>query len=543
VIAALRGLSPRSRLLPAVALAAALLALIASESGALDALERDTIDARFDVRGGKEPSKEIVVVGVDQKTLAALNERPPISRIHYAQLLDRLGAADPRLIAIDVQFTGASDEPRTDRALVEAVARNGPVLLATHEEAGMPLPVPAGQADAEGAVPASAAVDSDPDNVVRRMLYAPVALKTFAVRGAEMATGGPVGEADFPGNHAWIDFHGPPGTYPNHSLVDVLSGEVSPDSFRDRIVLVGATDPVEKDVFVTPASPSPMPGVELQANALETILDGFPLQPLGGGLEIALLFALAAIPALLAFRLPALYMLLASLGALLIYLAAAQLAFDSGRIVPVVAPVLALTLSAGGAAGVDFLVERHRREALEDTIRRLPGDTECDYFISYRRDQSSWPARMLKGELAQRFGEDSVFVDVDSLEAGQQWPHRIEEAIQCAEVVLVLIGPRWLAATTPDGKRRIDEPGDWVRLEIETALTAHVVVVPVLLDGAPMPKAEDLPDTIRGITDRNAFSLVAERWGPQVKQLIDSIKEGRIRDFFSTERARSTRAR
>jgi hypothetical protein len=375
------------------------------------------------------------------------------------------------------------------------------------------------------------------------MLYAPVALETFAVRAAELVTGDPVSEAEFPGNYAWIDFHGPPGTYPTHSLVDVLDGKVAADSLRDRIVLVGRTDPIEKDVYVTPASSSPMAGVEVQANALETILDGFPLQPIGGGLEIVLLFALAAVPALLAVRLPALYVLLASVGALLIFLVVAQLAFESGRIVPVVAPVLALTLSASGAAGVDFLVERHRREALEDTIRRLPGDTECDYFISYRRDQSSWPARMLKGELAQRFGEDSVFMDLDSLEAGQQWPHRIEEAIHHAEVVLVLIGPRWLAATTPDGKRRIDEPGDWVRLEIETALTAHVVVVPVLLDGAPMPNAEDLPDTIRGITDRNAFSLVAERWGPQVERLIDSIKEGRIRDFFSTERARSTRAR
>jgi CHASE2 domain-containing sensor protein len=537
VKAAARRLPLRAWLLSAVGVGAALIALIAHETGALDGFERETIDARFEIRGGKEPDNEIAIVGLDQQSLTAFNERPPISRIHYARLLDRLRAADPRLIAIDVQFIG-QEKPREDQALLDAVARNGPVLLATRDNADGPAPVPAGETDAEGAVPASGGVDSDSDNVVRQMMYAPVSLETFAVRGAELVTGEPVSEAEFPGNHAWIDFHGPPGTYPTHSFVDVLNEEVSADSFRDKLVLVGVTDPVTKDVFVTAASSTPMPGVELHANALETILDGFPLQPLGGGLEIALLFALAATPALLGLRLPALYMLAASVGALLIFLVGAQLAFDSGRIVPVAAPILALTLSAAGAAGVDFLVERRTREALQETLSRLPGDTECDYFISYRRDQASWPARMLRGELAARFGEDSVFMDVDSLEAGQEWPRRIEEAIRGSAVVLVLIGPGWTDARTPDGGRRLDDPGDWVRLEIEAALRAQVVVVPVLVEGARMPTEAELPATIRALLDRNAFWLTPERWNTQVDELVGSIRDGRIRDFFSRERSR-----
>lgn len=537
---AIRWLSRRPGLLSAVAVGAAFLALISYETGALDGLERETIDARFEIRGDKAPGHGIVIVGLDQKSLVAFNERPPISRVHYARLLDRLQAANPRLIAIDVQFIGRTRGPG-DQALLQSIARNGPVLLATHDTERGPVPVPAGQPEAEGAVLASAAVDSDPDNVVRRMMYAPVSLPTFAVRAAELVTGAPVAEGEFPANHAWIDFHGRPGTYPTYSFIDVLKGRVSNTALRRKLVLVGVTDPVEKDVFVTAASSNPMPGVEIQANALNTILDGFPLQPLDGGLEIALLLALAATPALLAIRLPAIYMLLATFGTLFVFLVASQLAFNSGWIVPVVDPILALILSAAGAATVDFLVERRQRKALESTLSRLPGDRACDFFISYRRDQSSRAAQILKEELATRFGEDSVFMDVASLDAGQEWPRRLEEAICESAVVLVLMGPEWLQAARPDGTRRLDDPRDWVRLEIEVGLRERDVVVPVLINGARMPTEEELPDSIRGLARRNAFWLTVERGSAQIDELVDSIRDGRIRDFLAKERSKSRR--
>lgn len=537
---AIRRLPLRPALLSAVAVGAALLALISYETGALDGLERETIDARFGIRGDKAPGHGIVIVGLDQKSLAAFNERPPISRIHYARLLDRLQAANPRLIAIDVQFIGATHGPG-DRALLQSIARNGPVLLATHDADGGPIPVPGGQRDAKGAVLASAAVDTDSDNVVRRMMYAPVAMPTFAVRAAELVTGAHVAEGEFPANHAWIDFHGPPGTYPTYSFIDVLKGRVSDSALRGKVVLVGVTDPVGKDVFVTAASSSPMAGVELQANALNTILDGFPLQPLVGGLEIAVLLALAATPALFAIRLAAIYMLLATLGTLLVFLLASQLAFNAGWIVPVVDPILALILSAAGAATVDFLVERRQRRALESTLSRLPGDRACDFFISYRRDQSSRPAQILKDELARRFGEDSVFMDVASLDAGQEWPRRLEEAIRESAVLLVLIGPEWLQAARPDGTRRLDDPRDWVRLEIEAGLRGQEVVVPVLIDNARMPSEEELPDSIRGLARRNAFWLTVERGSAQIDELVDSIRDGRVRDFLAKERSKSRR--
>jgi CHASE2 domain-containing sensor protein len=291
----------RHALLAAAALGAGALAVLFYETGALSGLERQTVDARFSIRGAQGPADGVVIVGVDQRTLTAINGRPPIPRRDYAQALDRLRAAGPRLLAIDAQFIGTTTAG-DDRALLAAIARDGPVLLTTQDSAAGPLPVPADVRNARGAVLASAAVDTDPDAVLRRMIYAAVRLKTFAVVAAEMVRGRPVSPRDFPGNHAWVDFHGPPGTFPEYSLIDVVDGRVPSGRFAGKTVLVGVTDPVGKDVFVTSASSNPMSGVEFEANALTTILDGFPLQPVGNGLEILLLFVLAAVPAALSLR-------------------------------------------------------------------------------------------------------------------------------------------------------------------------------------------------------------------------------------------------
>jgi CHASE2 domain-containing sensor protein len=97
-----------------------------------------------------------VIIGIDQKTLTALDVQPPIPRADYAHVLDRIHAAAPRLIAIDTQFIGRS-HPADDQALLGSIERDGPVILATHEGDQGAVPVPAGVGDARGAVPASAA--------------------------------------------------------------------------------------------------------------------------------------------------------------------------------------------------------------------------------------------------------------------------------------------------------------------------------------------------------------------------------------------------
>jgi CHASE2 domain-containing sensor protein len=191
--------SRRDMLAAAVAVFVAVFTLWLYAAGLLNGIERQTVDQRFSWRGDRSPGSDIVIVGVDQTTLQALDIRPPLPRSDYARVLDRVRAASPRTIGVDAQFIGRSCPADDDSALLAAIARDGPVLLATHDGEHGPIPVPADVANAAGAVPASAAIDKDPDEVLRRMIYAPVQLETLAVRAAEMIRNQTVNAADFPG--------------------------------------------------------------------------------------------------------------------------------------------------------------------------------------------------------------------------------------------------------------------------------------------------------------------------------------------------------
>jgi CHASE2 domain-containing sensor protein/predicted Ser/Thr protein kinase len=375
-MARLRRPSLRTTLLAVAALTAAAIALAVHATSALHSLELSSIDARFSLRGTEKPRKDVVIVGLDATSIAALNQRLPIPRRYWARLIDRLHADNPRLIAMDVQFLGQSD-PSDDRALLDSLGRARPVLLATHDADNGPAPVPAGLGDARraalGISLGSVAVQNDADGTIRQMPFAPVSpqLVTLPVRAAELLTGHPVSERHFPGNFAWIDYAGPPRTIPTYSFGDVIAGHVAPGTFAGKTVLVGITDPASKDVFVTPVSSTPMAGTELLGNSLNTILNGFPLTPAGGIVNVLLILALAAFPALVGLRLPALYVLGASLLAAGMLLLAVQLAFDSGLILELTSPLLGLVLSAAGTTAVDFFIEGRARRSLEESIDLL----------------------------------------------------------------------------------------------------------------------------------------------------------------------------
>jgi hypothetical protein len=222
------------------------------------------------------------------------------------------------------------------------------------------------------------------------------------------------------------------------------------------------------------------------------------------------------------------YLVALAIGLGLVYLLAAQLAFNAGTILTVVYPLVALAVAMVGALAVDLMLERRHREAMESSV----GISE--FFVCYRRDQSSWPARILRDQLAKRFGEQNVFMDVDSIDAGIEWPDRISEAVRSSGAVLVLIGPNWLNACDRDGARRLDNPNDWVRLEIEAALADHrIATVPVLIDGASMPAREELPESIRGLADHNSIALRAEQLDNAINQLLSSIERGRLRQRYA----------
>jgi hypothetical protein len=189
-----------------------------------------------------------------------------------------------------------------------------------------------------------------------------------------------------------------------------------------------------------------------------------------------------------------------------------------------------------GVLAIDLLLERRHREEIESSV----GISE--FFICYRREQSSWPARILRDQLAKRFGEHSVFMDLASIEAGTEWPQRISDAIRNSGAVLVLIGPNWVDARDSTGTRRLDNPNDWVRLELEAALSyERIATVPLLLDGAAMPAREQLPDSIKPLADHNSIALRAEQWDNAIEQLLSSIERGRLRHRYAQAGSRKSR--
>lgn len=514
----------RDGLVAGVAGVVAVLVVMAYWVSALGNLERASIDTRFSIRGAKSPGIDIVIVAIDQKTLTALNVQPPIPRADYAQVLDRIHAAAPRLIAIDTQFIGRS-HPTDDQALLGAIARDGPIILATHEGDQGPIPVPAGVGDAQGAIPASAAIDTDPDGVLRRMLFAPVQLPTLAVRAAELD-----GHSVKPFTHQWIDYRGGPGTFPHYSFIDVMAGTIPATAFAGKTVLIGTTDPVN-DVFVTPISSKPMAGVEVQANALWTLLAGVPLKSAATLVDIALILLVIAIPTVIGARNPALYSLGAALGSFLVFLVGVQLAFDAGWIVSVAYPLTGLALATAGVIAVDSYMERRQRKALEHALGDLlPPQTPPAFFLSYRRSQSAWHARDIRRELVNRFGASSVFMDKSSIEYGETFPTQITEAIRGCSAMLVLIGPNWLEQV--DGQRRIDDPNDWVRREVEAGLQRQeAVVVPTLVDEAKSPSAAELPEAIASLASLNAVKLSGDDLEIEIDKLVESIQRGRNRSY------------
>jgi hypothetical protein len=140
-------------------------------------------------------------------------------------------------------------------------------------------------------------------------------------------------------------------------------------------------------------------------------------------------------------------------------------------------------------------------------------------FISYRRDDSRGYAGRLQGDLSRRYSEEHVFRDVE-IPPGADFGEYITGLVDNCNVVLAIIGPRWLDSRDREGERRIDNPQDWVRLEIERALARDgVEVIPVLVDGARLPPREELPASLLALRRRNAFELSDSRWDYDLEQL------------------------
>ena len=144
-------------------------------------------------------------------------------------------------------------------------------------------------------------------------------------------------------------------------------------------------------------------------------------------------------------------------------------------------------------------------------------------FISYRRQDAAGYAGRLYDRLASHFGAERVFMDVEGIEPGLDFVEALERAVASCEVLIVIIGAGWLA-TDNAGKRRLDDPKDFVRIETAAALARHIRVVPVLVDGAVMPRAEELPADLAPLARRQAVELSHKYWDATSAELIRTLE-------------------
>jgi hypothetical protein len=149
-------------------------------------------------------------------------------------------------------------------------------------------------------------------------------------------------------------------------------------------------------------------------------------------------------------------------------------------------------------------------------------------FISYRREDSAGSAGRLHDSLVKQFGSEHVFRDVADIYAGDDFRQAIEREIGLSDVVLVLIGPRWLGARDDKQRPRLEDPQDLLRLEVASALTRQTRVIPVLVDRATVPSESELPDDLKSLVRRNAFEIRDGAWDDDVRRLVQSIKGGRL---------------
>jgi hypothetical protein len=146
-------------------------------------------------------------------------------------------------------------------------------------------------------------------------------------------------------------------------------------------------------------------------------------------------------------------------------------------------------------------------------------------FISYRRSDAGPYARLLKVQLGQQLHGTTVFMDLDSIEAGTDFAEAIRSAVSSCRVLIALIGRRWLTITDERGHRRLDDPDDYVRFEIRTALERRSRVIPVLVDGATMPRRQMLPDDLATLARLNALPISYDRYEYDESRLITLIQK------------------
>jgi hypothetical protein len=215
----------------------------------------------------------------------------------------------------------------------------------------------------------------------------------------------------------------------------------------------------------------------------------------------------------------------------------AQEAADGGGWITILLP-----LGIGALAGAVWYVISQRRgraegpqpegdgAVLRPRVEASPPITPVSVrrdriFISYRREDTQGYARALREVLVDQLGTERVFRDIDTVRPGQDFVDEVNRALSSSAVVVALIGSKWLEATDSEGQPRLTDELDHVRVEIASALRLGTFVLPVLVQGAAMPRSKDLPEDLRPLVRINALELSDTRWDFDIERLVEVVRE------------------
>jgi len=365
------------------------------QQGLLQTAELKSLDLRFQLRGAIAPTLPIVLVSIDEDSFDELNQRWPWPRTLHANLIDRLAEGGARLIAIDVLFPEPAEDPESDKTLARALKNARNVVLAAEftevpgpfgKKQSMKLPIPELRDSALAYGPVNLVTDDD--GVVRR---ARTALEmhnrtfpSFAYQIASALKGERSPEkARSAGALIGINFRGPARSYPIIPYYRIVTGEIPPESFRDKIVLVGAFAPSLKDNFMSPFSASRLTaGVEVQANLLETIVSDTPIVSTPLWLDLLTLVFLAAVTIFISIRMRPLAALGVVVVLVLTYTVTDFYLFLQNRLAaPLVMPLLGMTLVYGGITVENYLREYKERVLLRTTFSRYVSPDVVDEIL------------------------------------------------------------------------------------------------------------------------------------------------------------------
>ncbi len=364
---------------------AAGIGIAAYATGLLHRSELQTIDARFAIRGHRHASRKIEFVAIDAETAPELQAagkqaRFPFPRKYEGAVIEHINKGGAKAIAVDIEFTTRTDQ-QDDLALVEAIeSTDGKVLLAatrigTHGETEIFGVNNAALLKEVGVHPAEAQLTVDSDGSIRRVAREYHHLGSFATVAAELMSGHRIPPSRFESSGTVpIDYAGAVESYSTISFAKVLKGEFPAGLFRNKLVIVGASAPSLQDLHPTPFSQI-MPGPEIWANATATLLEGVKLRNASGLVNILVIMALALTVPLGSLRLRGWRSMLDAVVLGVVFAIAVQFAFDYGRIITFVYPLLALGLGTLGTLGVLYVGEAIERERVRDVFSRfVPAD-------------------------------------------------------------------------------------------------------------------------------------------------------------------------